>query len=155
MAYTIDVSPTTTTITVRTEEDGKFQIQVYTNRILLLRHCLAYGQQKVSTLPNSISYSTAPAGPPTNFTTVIISSSSILLSWEPPEATLLNGILRHYIVSLESDVERVIRNVTSFQRSVVVSGLRPYTEYSCSVQAETVDVGPPTSSISRITLEDG
>ena len=98
---------------------------------------------------------TAPSGPPTNFVATVISSTSIFLSWARPEATLLNGILRHYIISLESDVERVIRNVTSSQDSLVISGLRPYTEYICTIQAETVDVGPLTSSISRTTLEDG
>ena len=98
---------------------------------------------------------TAPSGPPTNFVAAVISSTSIFLSWAPPEATLLNGILRHYIISLESDVESMVRNVTSSQDSVVISGLRPYTEYSCTIQAETIDVGPPTSSVSITTLEDG
>jgi hypothetical protein len=114
-----------------------------------------YNKVWLTTLIELHIFITAPSGPPTNFGATVISSTSIFLSWTPPEVSLLNGILRHYIISLESGEERVVRNVTSSQDSVVISGLRPYTEYSCAIRAETVDVGPPTSSLYRSTLEDG
>ena len=96
----------------------------------------------------------APGGPPTNFVATISSSTSMHLSWNSPEADVLNGILRHYIISLVSNGVTVSRNVTSSKQSVIITGLKPYTEYSCTVQAETVSVGPPTSTINRTTLED-
>lgn len=144
VAYTVGISPTTAIITVRTDEDGEYSSEIHI--------CKAWFTTLIELHKFFI---TAPSGPPTNFGATVISSTSIFLSWAPPEVTLLNGILRHYIISLESDMEKVVRNVTSSQDSVVISGLRPYTEYSCTIQAETVDVGPPTSSLYRTTLEDG
>ena len=82
-------------------------------------------------------------------------SRSILLSWDAPPPDQWNGILRYYFVSLESDAGTETRNISSSLRSVTVDGLRPFTQYSCTVQAGTVDVGPPTAALLRSTLEDG
>ena len=102
-----------------------------------------------------VCYSSAPSGPPTNFNATVIDSRSILLSWDPPVADQRNGILRHYFVSLVSDAGIETRNITASQRSLTVTGLRPYTEYSCTVRAGTVRTGPPTAALLRTTFEDG
>ena len=85
----------------------------------------------------------------------MIDSRSIFLSWEPPVADQQNGILRHYFISLASDAGTETRNITSSQRSLTITGLRSYTEYSCTVRAGTVRVGPPTAALLRTTFEDG
>ena len=66
-----------------------------------------------------------------------------------------NGILRHYFISLVSDAGTETRNITSSQRSLIITGLRPHTEYSCTVRAGTVRIGPPTAALLRTTFEDG
>jgi hypothetical protein len=99
--------------------------------------------------------SPAPSGPPTNFNATVIDSRSILLSWEPPVADQRNGILRHYFISLVSDAGTETRNITSSQQSLTITGLRPYTEYSCTVRAGTIRTGPPTAALLRTTFEDG
>ena len=47
------------------------------------------------------------------------------------------------------------RNITTSQRSLTVTGLRPFTEYSCTVQAGTIRVGPATDVLLQTTFEDG
>ena len=97
----------------------------------------------------------APSGPPTNFMANVINSRSISLLWQPPALDQQNGILRHYIVTLESSTGTESRNISSSLLSITVSGLRPYVAYSCTVRAGTVASGPPTAVIVRTTLEDG
>ena len=99
--------------------------------------------------------SSAPSGPPTNFSATVIDSRSIFLSWEPPVADQQNGILRHYFISLVSDAGAETRNITSSQQSLTVTGLRPNTEYSCTVRAGTIRIGPPTAALLRTTFENG
>ena len=86
---------------------------------------------------------------------MVTDSRSIFLSWEPPLADQQNGILRYYFILLQSDAGTETRNISSSQRSLTVTGLRPFTEYSCTVQAGTVGVGPPTVALQRTTFEDG
>ena len=97
----------------------------------------------------------APSGPPTDFMADVINSHSISLSWQPPALDQQNGILRHYIVTLESSTGTESRNISSSLLSITVSGLRPYVAYSCTVRAGTVANGPLTAVIVRTTLEDG
>ena len=86
---------------------------------------------------------------------MVTNSRSIFLSWDPPLANQSNGILRYYFISLVSDAGMETRNISSSLRAVTVTGLRPFTQYSCTVQAGTVGVGPPTAALQRTTLEDG
>ena len=97
----------------------------------------------------------APSGPPINFMADVVDSRSIYLSWQPPELQQQNGILRHYIVTLQSNLGTEIRNISSSLQSITVSGLSPYVMYSCAVHAGTVAEGPQTAVIIRTTLEDG
>ncbi len=96
-----------------------------------------------------------PSGPPTSFVTATMDSRSISLTWSPPQADQQNGILRHYIVTLTSILPPVTGNISSSQNSVTIRGLRPYTLYSCVVQAGTVGLGPPTTAQQIWTPQDG
>ena len=58
-------------------------------------------------------------------------------------------------MSLVSGAGTEIRNISSSQRSLTVAGLRPYTQYSCTIQAGTVAIGPATPALLLTTSEDG
>lgn len=66
-----------------------------------------------------------------------------------------NGIIRYYLITFSSVVETLTRNISSIQQSIGISGLRPYTQYICTVQAETVRLGPPNDVIQVNTPQDG
>lgn len=80
---------------------------------------------------------------------------AITLSWDPPSPNQQNGILRSYLISLESEMDTHTQSVAAFHRSVRVNGLRPYMEYNCTIRAVTIGVGPSSSPILRTTFEDG
>ena len=79
----------------------------------------------------------------------------ITLSWDPPSPDQQNGILRSYLISLESEEDTHTQNVSAFHRSVRINGLRPYTVYNCTVRAVTIETGPSSGPILRTTFEDG
>ena len=97
----------------------------------------------------------APSGPPTGVRASPTSARSISMSWGPPIRNQQNGIIRHYLISLQSLAGTVTRNISSTQQSISISGLRPYTMYNCTVQAETVGLGPPNAIIQISTPQDG
>lgn len=103
---------------------------------------------------------TAPSGPPTSLTAVATSSSSIDMTWAPPTRDQQNGIIRHYLVTLvpttvSAGAETLTRNVSSVQQAISISGLQPYTLYNCTVQAETVELGPSAPVVQASTPQDG
>ncbi len=67
----------------------------------------------------------------------------------------LNGILRHYLVTLTSILPTETQNISSSQVYITITGLRPNTQYTCIVSAETVGSGPPTPAQQILTPEDG
>ena len=85
----------------------------------------------------------------------VTSSRSLSVSWNPPDRSERNGIIRHYYITLLSDFGAITRNISSMQRSIIISGLRPYTQYNCTVQAETVALGPTNDVIQVSTPQDG
>ena len=56
---------------------------------------------------------------------------------------------------MKSDIQTVLRNISSTQRTISIPGLRPYTIYKCTVQAETIQLGPPSVVIQVNTPQDG
>ena len=98
-----------------------------------------------------------PTGPPTNVLATPTSTRSISLSWSPPRRELQNGIITHYLVTVSSAATGTIstRNVSSVQQTVSISGLSPYTVYNCTVQAETVGLGPASDVVVVSTPQDG
>ena len=98
---------------------------------------------------------TVPTDHPTNLASGIHNSTSFTLSWDPPPPEHHNGEIREYRVNVtETLTGRVLQFSTSSTR-LVVTGLRPYTEYECVVVAVTVDEGPHSSAIIVRTREDG
>lgn len=77
-------------------------------------------------------------GPPSNLRLVPIDSTSLRFSWELPAQQ--NGIVTGYNYSCTQteSVEELARNTTNSNiTSVVLTGLSPFTNYTCSVSAST------------------
>ena len=88
---------------------------------------------------------------------VVLSSSSLLLSWEPPDIINQNGIIRYYLVScidMLTFTESKYR-VDSEHSQLVLSALHPYRSYRCTIAAITVAVGVNASPVIITTLDDG
>ena len=81
--------------------------------------------------------------------------SSILLSWNPPPPEDQNGIIRHYEVVLVALATGETHIHTSATHFVTVSSLQPFTNYICTVAAETVAIGPYTEGMTVQTLQTG
>jgi len=101
---------------------------------------------------------TVPGGPPENFTVDVISSTGILLMWQPPPSEIQNGRVRLYTISV-FEVQTGTNYSYTLQPSedptLQVESLHPYYGYVCSVAAVTIGPGPPTLPLTVRTFEDG
>ena len=77
-----------------------------------------------------------------------------MLTWSPPLAEEQNGILRQYQVALVSATGINTHTVSASSSSLTITGLRPYTVYTCSVRAQTVALGPQSILVLATTPED-
>ncbi|XP_061541881.1 cell adhesion molecule DSCAML1-like [Phycodurus eques] len=127
----------------------------------------AINSQGMSNASNVLTVATkeaAPEGPPLDMRLQATSSTSIRVSWKPPRADLRNGILRSYSIRyIEYDpVGRHFKQwhhqsvtATQSQESLILSGLRPSTQYSVLVQAKTnAGIGPASSALLCSTLDE-
>lgn len=85
-----------------------------------------------------------------------VSSTSIQISWLPPDADSLNGVLRYYrvLITDPSGVLEYDSLVNGDSLEVVISELHPHTVYNCTVVGVTVREGP-AAEVQIETLEDG
>ena len=97
----------------------------------------------------------APNGPPTNFIVTADTSTQLTLSWKPPVVEERNGIIIRYYYNCSSDnITTAIESTTGL--TAVVRGLKPFTNYTCSVRPATVaGNGTMTASNTMTTAEDG
>ena len=96
-----------------------------------------------------------PTSPPEDPHGYAISSSTIILSWEPPPLLETHGIIREYHVNLTEEATELVTTHTSSGTSIEVSLLHPFYIYSWVVAAVTIGKGPYTLPIQVTTLEDG
>ena len=97
-----------------------------------------------------------PSGTPSNLQGVAISSTSIRLTWDPPELGDQNGVIQAYDIII---TEVVTGSMMYFQEGGMVSiltvnSLHPYYTYQCSISAETIGPGP-AANISVTTHQGG
>ncbi|KAK2849250.1 hypothetical protein Q5P01_009084 [Channa striata] len=100
----------------------------------------------------------APGGPPQDTQLEALSSHSIKVTWKPPRADLINGVLRSYSISYRGcdPVGRVFKkwqhqSVTATQQleSIILTNLRPSTMYKVLIRAKTnAGVGLPPLPLS-------
>lgn len=97
----------------------------------------------------------APSGTPDNVTTVIINSTSIEVTWDPPLPHHRNGLITAYNVTVVEQLSgtRVFSSVL-LNTSALVTSLRPYTTYNFVVLARTSVGYGPAQTVSDTTPED-
>ena len=83
------------------------------------------------------------------------SSSSIYLSWNPPNFLNRNGIIRHYIILMVENETSTTSDYTTTHTNLSVSNLHPAYTYIFSISAVTVLAGPFSESITVKALEAG
>ena len=94
------------------------------------------------------------SSPPRDLTGRALNSTSIQLEWEPPALEDQNGHITSYTVLCFAVSQTLIMQSTS-DNVITLSGLHPYTMYSCNVSAVTVAEGPFSDSVNVTTVEDG
>ena len=122
-AFTVAAGPPGS-ITVRTEPAGKLESPIYFYLFTFFYT------------------STAPSAAPQNVAGMFVNSTSISVSWSSPPLADQNGVIVGYNISYTTDVE--IELFTPVL-SIVISDLQRFTNYTVSVRAFTVAVGPPGS----------
>ena len=86
-------------------------------------------------LPYSIS---APEGPPLNFKVTAESSSSLSVTWEPPEKDKRNGKIVSYTVCVSHEENKpCFIERTTDKKTLLISSLNPSTKYYVRVLAST------------------
>ncbi|CAM9665563.1 unnamed protein product [Lampetra fluviatilis] len=96
-----------------------------------------------------------PSAPPQNTACVALSSSSLLVSWEPPPAHSRHGPITGYTVAYRALPSQGTPWQPEDRRSVKLHGLTKWAPYEVTVRAHTVvGPGPPSMPIQARTLED-
>ena len=96
----------------------------------------------------------APSEPPINLVLVDIEARSFSLHWEPPPPESVNGIIRKYIINITIPDMGETMVYSSYNMSLNVHGLHPYTIHHISVSAFTISAGPYTEILDVETEED-
>ena len=105
----------------------------------------------IATVISLIMCCTVPAGPPRQVFGVATNSTSILFVWSAPSTP--NGVITEYQLQCSGGGQvfnRIVMGTTA-----TLSGLLPYTNYSCSITAHTSAGGGPAATTSVTTLQDG
>ena len=107
------------------------------------------------------SISVAPNAPPDNVQVLTLSSTAILVTWDPVPEMSRNGIITQYEVEVNQSTfdEIPSTRLTTTNGSVLMvelGGLEEYVEYTIRVRAYTSE-GPGPFSVARVnrTLEEG
>ena len=95
---------------------------------------------------------TEPEAPPRNLSGFSDTSMSLSLSWCIPQKP--NGVISHYELNASGDGQVFNWTVNGSQTTTTLSGLLPYTNYSCSITAHTSVGGGPAATTSVTTLQD-
>ena len=93
---------------------------------------------------------TVPAGPPRKVIVIVESSTTIVLFWSAP--AMPNATITEY--QLQCSGGGQVFNHTVMETTATLSGLLPYTNYSCSITAHTSAGGGPAATTSVTTLQD-
>ena len=86
----------------------------------------------------------APTAPPLNTTGNRVSDTPTLitLSWLPPDAIHINGIIDHYVVRVTEVYTGRVFILRAEETTILVGPLHPFYIYECQVAAFTVGLGP-------------
>ena len=83
-----------------------------------------------------------------------VSSTATMLTWSPPVEP--NGVITEYHLQCSGGGQLLKMNFSKNQpTTITLSGLLPYTNYSCSITAHTSVGGGPAATTSVVTDQDG
>ena len=110
----------------------------------------------MSSCLNTFTLFLAPTSSPLNVTVTVVSSVAISVTWHPPLIQDQNGIITSYIIQLYDTVndQTTLYEREGHHSQIVIDELHPYYMYDVSMAAETVDLGPFSTTQSIQTLED-
>ena len=94
---------------------------------------------------------TAPGTPPSDLNGVSNDPRSLTLTWSAPSTP--NGVITEYQLQCSGGGQVFSRTV--METTTTLSGLLPYTDYSCNITAHTSAGGGPAATTSVTTLQDG
>ena len=95
---------------------------------------------------------TVPAGPPRQFSGAVKSSNCIIFIWNVPVTP--NGVINEYQLQCSGGGQSFSSVVPGSQTTTTLSGLLPYTSYSCNITAHTSVGGGPAATTSVTTEQD-
>lgn len=101
------------------------------------------------------SISSVPSSSPRIIGGEALSSSSLLLTWQPPPASQINGILIGYIVNMTETVSGNQFQISTNNTEYTFGGLHPFYRYTFIIAAVTVGQGPFGEIFSLTTPQDG
>ena len=103
----------------------------------------------------SLWHCAAPSSSPQNVSIRALTSTSIAISWDPPDLDSQNGIITEYRINItELETGNVI-SLISFNTLITVQFLHPYYTYVCVVSAVTNAEGPSSEELVITTPQDG
>ena len=82
-----------------------------------------------------------------------VSSKVSMFQWKVPEKP--NGIITSYHLKCADGLSVFNQTINGSQTTTTLSGLLPYTNYSCNITAHTSVGGGPAATISVTTEQDG
>ena len=82
-------------------------------------------------------------------------STTITLTWGPPDLDSLNGVLVGYHIQCSNGRRDYSQNVTSSQNTTTISGLQPFNNYSCNITARNIIGEGPAATANLTTEQDG
>ncbi len=96
---------------------------------------------------------TAPSGSPGVPTASIVMSTSITLTWTEIDVSERNGVITSYIIQYGEGTNRnILINTQSNATTHLITGLKPFTQYTFTVAGvNSVNTGPFSSASSSIT----
>ena len=87
---------------------------------------------------------------------MIVNSSTVLITWQPPPLDDQNGIIISYVITISLEVnDTVPQQYITSSLNVMVVGLHPFSTYVVAVAAETGVGRGPFSGFTIRTPEDG
>ena len=98
-----------------------------------------------------------PTGAPENLTVVAMGSSTVEVSWDPPQPEKQNSPLSEYILvvaGIDSDEEYELRPSPE-ANEITISSLHPFYTYTYTIAAVTTGVGPYSPAVSFQMPEEG
>ena len=156
-AYSCLISGVSAAYEVSTLGDGK-QIGI----TVCKADCHFVNKQYHSILPSPPPLP-VPSSPPEGVQLVPVSSTSLRLEWGLPEAQGRNGIITQYLVEctgpMVSVQSPVVPSSPTFDappsHQQLLTGLAPFTQYSCRVAAVNVNGTGPFSALANTTTLEG